>query len=128
MAEKNGVKAIVAFVERGQGKAVTGEFAAGRIKACLQCMGHGTASSELLDVLGLGTSERDIVVGLASSACVEKMIYRLDTELRGKMDAHGIIFDMPLTGLNSRIATVLLHGELTMWEMEEILCSRRKIV
>lgn len=109
MAGKNGVKAIVAFVERGQGKHVTKEFAAGQIRACLQCMGLGTASSELLDVLGLGTSERDIVIGLASSACVERMIYKLDTELRGRMNAHGIIFDMPLTGLNSRVATVLLE-------------------
>lgn len=111
MADKNGIKAIVAFVERGQGKNVAKEFRAGEIGAVLQCMGRGTASSELLDVLGFGTSEREVVIGLASAGCIEKMIYRLHTELRGRMDAHGIIFDLPLTGLNSRIAMVLMHGE-----------------
>lgn len=111
MADKNGIKAIVAFVERGQGKNVAKEFRTGGIDAILQCMGRGTASSELLDVLGFGTSEREVVIGLASTKCIENMIYRLHTELRGRMDAHGIIFDLPLTGLNSRIATVLLHDE-----------------
>ncbi len=111
MADKNGIKAIVAFVERGQGKNVVKEFRAGGIGACLQCMGRGTASSELLDVLGFGTSEREIVIGLASTSCIENMIYRLHTELRGRLDAHGIMFDLSLTGLNSRIATVMLSGE-----------------
>ncbi len=109
MAGKNGIKAIVAFVERGQGKNVVKEFRASGIDAVLQCMGRGTASSELLDVLGFGTSEREVVIGLASSGCIDKMMSRLHTELRGSMDAHGIIFDLRLTGLNNRIATVLLH-------------------
>lgn len=109
MAGRSVVKAIVAFVERGQGKNLVKAFATGQIKGCLQCMGRGTASSELLDVLGLGTSERDIVIGFASAECVENMIYRLDTELRGQLDAHGIIFDLNVTGINRRIATVLLR-------------------
>lgn len=111
MAEKKGMKAIVAFVERGQGKNVARVFSGNQIQAILQCTGRGTASSELLDVLGLGTTERDILIGIAARDNTERMMYKLDDELRGQLDAHGIIFDLPLTGLNSRIATVLLHQE-----------------
>lgn len=114
MAGRSIVKAIMAFVERGQGKNLVKAFATGQIKGCLQCMGRGTASSELLDVLGLGTSERDIVIGFASAECVDNMIRRLDTELRGQLDVHGIIFDLDVTGINRRIAMVLLGDGLDM--------------
>jgi len=110
MADKGKIKAIVAIVERGQGKPIAKHFEAGKIPVCLQCMGSGTASSELLDVLGFGTSERDVVIGLAQDGCVEQMLRRYDQELRGKIDAHGILFDLTLTGLNGRIATVLFHA------------------
>lgn len=109
MAGNSKVKAIMAIVERGQGKLVVKQFQAGGIGICLQCMGNGTASSELLDVLGFGTSERDVVIGLASGECVERVLNRFDTELRGRIDIHGIMVDMPLTGINSMIATVLLN-------------------
>lgn len=111
MAGNSKVKAIMAIVERGQGKLVVKQFESGNISICLQCMGNGTASSELLDVLGFGTSERDVVIGLAKAECVERVMERFDTELRGRIDVHGIMVDMPLTGLNSMIATVLLSGK-----------------
>jgi len=116
MAEKDRIKAIVAFVERGQGKTVVKQFNEGRIGACFQCMGRGTASSELLDVLGLGTSERDVVIGLAAAGCVDRMMKRFDTELRGASDVHGIIFDLSLTGMNGRMAAVLLADGQGMTE------------
>jgi len=108
MAEKNMIKAIAAIVERGQGKMITKVFKENQIQISLQCSGNGTASSELMDVLGLGSSEKDIVLGIAATQIVERTILNIE-DSNTQIDARGILFDLPITGLNNIIATVLLH-------------------
>lgn len=108
MADKNSVKLIITFAERGRGKALAKLYAEQSVFCSYQCMGRGTASSELLDVLGLGTAEKDILISYAARENAERLLYKLDNELESKDFGSGIVFDMPLTGLNSLIATVLL--------------------
>ncbi|MDR2043154.1 MAG: hypothetical protein LBQ15_02090 [Clostridium sp.] len=109
MADKNGISILIAFVERGQGKSVSRIFLENQISISFQCLGSGTASSELMDVLGLGTSEKDILLGLASGTTAERFMRKLAQDSGASPETHGILFDMKLTGLNSRIATLLLH-------------------
>lgn len=109
MADKSGMKVIIGFVERGQGKNVAKVFLENKIPVSFQCPGMGTASSELLDVLGLGTAERDILFSIASTANVERMMQMLAEDFGGHLDAHGIIIDLPMTGINNMIATALMN-------------------
>lgn len=109
MADKNGIKAVAAFVERGQGNEILKFYADNNIQVSLRTLGHGTASSELMDVLGLGTSEKDILLGMASTQTVERMLQKLEVDSGSQLDARGIMFDLKLTGLNSIIATILMH-------------------
>ncbi|MDL2302413.1 hypothetical protein LJC58_08665 [Lachnospiraceae bacterium OttesenSCG-928-D06] len=108
MAGKNSIKGIAAIVERGRGKLIVKEFKQNQIEISLQCLGNGTASSELMDVLGLGSSEKDILLGIAASSVIDKMMVKMD-DSETQLNARGMIFDLQLTGLNSIIATVLLH-------------------
>lgn len=124
MAEnEGGVKIIVTIVERGQGKALLKLYAQNHVNCNFQSIGRGTASSELLDVLGLGTTERDILISMAGARTTNKLMHMLDEGLP-QMHAKGIAFDMPLTGINRRIATVFLNkeetgkGEIKMQETE----------
>lgn len=110
MAEKNGVKLVVTIAERGKGNALAKLYSENGVFCCYQCMGRGTASSELLDVLGLGSAEKDIIISYAAKEDAERLLYRLDNELQGEAHGNGIVFDMPLTGINSLIATVFLSG------------------
>ncbi len=111
MAEKNSIKLVVTITERGKGKGLAKLYAEQGVHCSYQCMGRGTASSELLDVLGVGSSEKDILLCIAQTQCVERLLGRLDGDLQGRIHASGIVFDMPLTGLNSLIATVLLNEQ-----------------
>lgn len=111
MAKKNSVMLVVTFAERGRGKALAKLYAEQGIFCSYQCMGRGTASSELLDVLGVGTSEKDILLCLAARKKVEGLFSKLENELQGDDYGKGIVFDLPLTGLNSLIAAVLLNGQ-----------------
>jgi hypothetical protein len=109
MAENNGLKLIIAFVGRGEGKAIARFFTENQIPLSFHCLGRGTASSELMDVLGLGTAEKDILLGLASHSVAKRAMQNLDGDPGTALNVKGIVFDLKVTGLNNIIAAVLLH-------------------
>lgn len=112
MGDKKGVKMIVAIVERSHGKALAKFLATHGISFHYQCPAVGTAPSDLLDILGIGSAERDVLFCFAAKNIADRFMYQLkNDELEGSVDAKGIIFDMPLTGLNNIIATILSEKE-----------------
>ena len=111
MADKKSVKLVVTFAERGKGKALAKLYAEQGVLCNYQSMGRGTASSDLLDVLGIGSAEKDILISITSGEWSQRLLRRLDDGLESDIYGSGIVFDMPLTGLNSLIATVLLNQQ-----------------
>lgn len=100
------MKLIVSFIERGQGNALAKYYAEYNVSCHFRGVGTGTASSDLLDVLGIGSSEKDVIFSLASAVNAERLMNRLSDNLRNIRE-RGIVFSMPLTGLNNVVATVL---------------------
>lgn len=119
MSGKNSVKIVVTFAERGYGKALAKFYEERNVFCSFQCMGHGTASSELLDVLGIGSAEKDILISYASKENAERLLYQIANEIQEDSYGNGIVFDMPMTGLNSLIAASLIgHQEQKSGGME----------
>lgn len=108
MADKGKIRLLITITERGSGKGLARLYADQGISCCFQCMGHGTASSELLDVLGIGTAEKDILICIASKETAAGLFGRLEETLQEHSCGKGLVFDIPVTGLNSLIAAVLL--------------------
>lgn len=110
MSGKQGeIKLIVSFVGRGQGNGLTRYYAEQKVTFNFQSTGIGTASSELMDVLGIGSAEKDVIFSLASKEAAGRLMNRLDN-LSGGIHAKGIVFMMPVTGLNN-ILTVFLKRQ-----------------
>lgn len=101
------IKVIVSIVERGKGAAMQKLYASYQIFLQLQCAGRGTATSEILDILGLGSSEKDVVLSFASERSAVQLLRDLDTDLRGRAGTSGIVFDLPLTGLSNLAAALV---------------------
>ena len=101
------VSLIVSIVERGRGVTMEKLYASRQVSLHLQCAGRGTATSEIMDILGLGSSEKDVVFSFATRQTVARLLYDLDSDLRGSTGASGIVFDLPLSGLNSLTAAVV---------------------
>lgn len=104
--KKGEMKLIVSFVERGQGNGLVRFYESHHVTMNLHSIGVGTASSDLLDVLGIGSSEKDVLFSLASGETAQRLMKRLRDSLRN-MKEKGIVFTMPLTGMNHIVATVL---------------------
>lgn len=107
--KKQGMKLIVTFAERGQGNMLVGLYMKRQVLCHWICKGRGTASSEMLDVLGIGTSERDIIFSVAADNAAGALLRHLNDGLSGSLHAKGIVFDMPLAAMSNLIAAMLLE-------------------
>ena len=107
------MKVIVSIVERGQGASLARLYQKYQVALHLQCAGRGTATSEIMDILGLGSSEKDVVFSLAAPPAAKKLLYGLDNELHGKVSG-GIAFVLPLSGLNSLVAHLVSYQAESM--------------
>ena len=106
MAKTGDMKLIISFIGRGQGNDLARLYADYNVNFNYRCVGVGTASSDLLDVLGIGSAEKDVIFSLTSRVNAERLMTRLSDNLRSIREK-GIVFSMPLTGLNNVVATVL---------------------
>lgn len=110
MGRKKGVKLIISIVERGHGKDFARLLDAQGITFHYQCPAIGTASSDLLEILGIGSPDRDVLLSYAANETADRLLYQLkNDELDMRVNTKGIVFDMPLTGLNQIVAAVLFE-------------------
>ena len=71
------VRMLLSITERGGGKKLTGFLYDRGIKTHLRATGHGTASSEMMDILGLGSSDKDVIFSFGTDAAVRSLAAEL---------------------------------------------------
>ncbi len=77
--------------------------------------GMGTATSEMLDLLGIGSSDKGILISVMPKNFADKMLSKLYTELRLGVPGNGVGFTLPLSGANSHILKMIQqHSEDNM--------------
>lgn len=117
---------VVTIVERGKGLYIINKYKAFKILHHLQAAGHGTAASHLLDALGFGTGERDIVLSFAPRDTVNQLMYYLKDEDRSSLGAPGIAVSLPMDGMTAIWAAGLDRLSAVDTERGEILMEQEK--
>ena len=92
---------LLSIVERGTAAKLMRQYETFKVTQHFQAFGHGTAASHLLDTLGFGTSERDILLSIAPKDTVRQLMYYLRDEGRADLGAKGIACSMDLTALSA---------------------------
>ncbi len=76
--------------------------------------GMGTATSEMMDLLGLGTAEKGVLVSILPKTVANKTLARLDDRLEElERKNRGIAFTLPLSGLNKLLLRMMNRMEET---------------
>jgi hypothetical protein len=70
------------------------------------CKARGTASSEILDMLGIGSSEKAVVLCLEQDLMVPILLREANKKLGFRNPGAGIAFTVPLSGINQPILQV----------------------
>ena len=102
---------LVSIVERGKGRELREHYRQFGLIHHNQAAGHGTAASHLLDALGFGTSERDIILTLGPKDTMLQLVYHLKDEDRSKLGTPGIAFTLNLSGMSAILAVALSRLE-----------------
>lgn len=107
---------IFTIIERGCGNKLIKLYTKNQVFTHMRCEGTGTATSEILDILGLGSSEKDIIMSLAPMSAARALLNRLEDDLHGAAPSRGIAFTVPLAAVNSLVATVITMRTKVDWE------------
>ncbi len=69
--------------------------------------GQGTASSEIMNILGLGSTEKTIVVSEMPKMAADEMLLKLRKQLHLGMQNSGVAFTINVSGSNYRTAQMI---------------------
>jgi hypothetical protein len=106
------LKLVVFIIDWGKVHLLTQVFEEEQVRFHFISKGQGTASSDILDLLGIGASAKAVVI------CLEQEILApvLLKEVRQKVGRHspgaGIAFSIPLSGINTPILQVFKESIL----------------
>lgn len=94
-------------------------FQAGAVPLLYRMNAKGTASSEMLDMLGLGNVEKQILIGILPKRFMQELLSKLQSELRLEKPGSGIAMGIPLTGANKMLVKMFLQNGADTVEAEE---------
>lgn len=87
---------IFTIVPKGKGESVTDVLRKNDVLECLIFHGHGTAPSNILKMLGLGATDKEIVLGFTQDEKSHDIIKAIDKKLNFEKPGNGITFVVPL--------------------------------
>ncbi len=86
---------IMSIVERGSGGKLVKLYQKNQVFAHVRFEGLGTATSEILDILGLGGSEKDIILSMATRPPPRRSWSGWTTSCGGRPPAGALPFPYP---------------------------------
>lgn len=117
---QNQIMMILSIIERGKAKAYIEMLDKRNIGFHIQCVGQGTASSEMMDILGLGSIDKDIVLSYAPRRTVTALVAELTKDLSSGMGYNGLMMLLSTSAINHVAAELLLlQSQNTEIEGEE---------
>ncbi|GHT51877.1 nitrogen regulatory protein P-II [Spirochaetia bacterium] len=86
--------------------------------------GDGTASSDIIDLLGVGSSEKAVFVCLVQSGQTPRIIRNVRVAMGSGTTGAGIAFTVPIEGITARIFNMFQENALVLAEKERAEIER----
>jgi len=83
-----------------------------KVRFHFTCMGMGTASSEVLDLLGIGSTEKAVIICLEQEVGVPVLLKEVRKKLKPYSPGVGIAFTIPLSAINDPVLLVFKQSIL----------------
>ena len=99
---------LLSIVELDKGKKLIKELENINIRVNFQTIGFGTAPTEMMDIFGLGTNDKDIIISLGSESAVKDMMANFGSNFESHKKYGGLMIILKLSAAN-RILTEILN-------------------
>ena len=90
------IKMLITIVDRESGEYVVRALRGDGLHYNMMLMGRGTASSELLDILGLGETEKYVILSFIAEERVRQVMSMLESDHELREAGNGIAFTVPI--------------------------------
>ena len=127
MKEDMRIRLMVIILDRGKGARAAELFASYGLPLHYGTPGRGTANSELLDYLGLGETEKDVVFSLVPGCTIPVLLQAAGEKLQLATPGKGILFTIPLSAVSGAAARFInTQAHRTGTEQEEHMPEQGK--
>ena len=107
MANDSRMVMLLAIIRRGKGGIYIKALQEDDVVMHFQCVGEGTAPSEMMEILGLGNSEKDIVISFATKTTADRIADDLSKNVGKTYGYQGLFMVIP-TSAFSRISAEII--------------------
>jgi hypothetical protein len=104
------LKFVIFIIDWKASRYITEIFEEQNVRFHFICKGKGTASSEILDLLGIGASDKAVIVCLEQDVMTSFLIKEVTIGLGLHNPGAGIAFAIPLSGINKPILQVFKNS------------------
>ena len=118
------IKCLVIIVNRDKGEQVAELCRSYQLYFTYGILALGTAGSDLLDYLGIGETDKELLFCCLPAQLEHEVMHRIAKETQIRKMGHGIMFTMPLSGISSLFQRKILCGRI--YEEEEMEQKERK--
>ena len=98
---------LLSIVERDKGKKLIEELKRSDVPVNFQCVGYGTAPTEMMDIFGLGTKDKDIILSLGNEVIVKDMMAHFGSKFESHSKYGGLMIILKVSAINRILAEVL---------------------
>ncbi len=120
MKQMEPMKVLLFITSRGSGRKWIDALKKHHINYHLQLSGKGTASSAMMDILGLENSDKDLIVSFCTVTAAADLAQKMSEGIRNVTALHGVMMILPLAAMN-HLSVVMASqetrtGEQKGWE------------
>lgn len=101
---------MLTIVPRGLGDKIVARLRIAGIRFHLVQLGEGTASSDLLHVMGLDSTEKDVVISIVRDYRVSEAFGVLNREFHFDRPGTGIAFTIPISSVSGLRTLQIISG------------------
>ena len=116
---------MVTVVDRGRSEKVIAVCHEAGVPLHMVSLGHGTARTEMLDLLGIGETGKDIVLSLVPERTLCPLLDLLANRMKMRYPGKGISFAIPLSSVSGRTYRALT--EMTDSDTERMSWFRNTV-
>ena len=106
--QPNRIMMIFSIITRGKANKYIENFQRNGMGFHIHANGVGTAPSEMMDIFGLGTNDKDIVITLAPESIINSYIFDMNKGLGGSYEYGGLMMCVRLSAI-SRLGSELVN-------------------
>lgn len=114
------ILALFSIVEQGRGKKLINELNKLGVSINFQTVGLGTAPTELMDIFGLGTNDKDIVISLGAESDIRDLIANFGEAFQSHSKYGGLMIILDVSAASRVLSEILNFNDSQIKEREAV--------